>query len=441
MAYRAIPAARVGSRVIDVKTKGAVGDARLALDGSTTNASNLITSATAGWTPADVGKRIWVTWPAVGAAVLLPTTITSYVSATQVRTAINATASATACHIVWGTRDDTAAFQAAFADAIEGTSTTINAAPPGTIYAPPGGYMISERIYANLGTTAQTAGPSLIGAGKTATSFYVAPNFTVPASGGMVISNFGYGATFSDFCILGGYVLFAIGANRDVMTMQSAVSFSVERVTINWFGSTTALSAAFGVTGSIGDIRQLTVQNGGISGSQMIAGHWRSGAGVVQDTVLSNFPVNLRVSGNNGRSPVGSPLLFAGCVMDETSALIPSQIVSGGNLNAVACTFFGSPDSSIYIDGTSKLWIDKSNVGRFQNYNLGGGSLVIDSGGVVYAGGTTFRGNAVAPDKYIENAGTFRNLGGNDYLRYSAADTFTVETPADCFDGNAPVDE
>ena len=93
---------------------GAKGDAKVVADGAMASGSATLTSATAGFTPADVGKAVSVKGAAATGVTTLVTTIAAYVSATQVTLAAsNASGGAVSgALVIWGT-DDTAAIQAA----------------------------------------------------------------------------------------------------------------------------------------------------------------------------------------------------------------------------------------------------------------------------------------------------------------------------------------
>jgi hypothetical protein len=97
------------------ETYGAKGDGKAVSD-VVANGTATITSATAGWSAADVGKHIMINGANGATSGPLITTIASIQSPTQVTLASAAGASATGCQAVWGT-DDTAAFNAAFAAA------------------------------------------------------------------------------------------------------------------------------------------------------------------------------------------------------------------------------------------------------------------------------------------------------------------------------------
>jgi hypothetical protein len=74
--------------VENVKTYGAKGDAKIVTDGSMTGSSAVLTSATAGFTSADVGKKIDV--QGVGVAAQLSAVIVGYTDSTHVTLSISA---------------------------------------------------------------------------------------------------------------------------------------------------------------------------------------------------------------------------------------------------------------------------------------------------------------------------------------------------------------
>ena len=95
-----------------VGDSGAVGDGKVVSDVTTTSSSAVITSATANFQTADVGKTVMINGANGTTSGPLVTTILSRQSATQVTLSANAGASATNCPMVYGT-DDTAAINTA----------------------------------------------------------------------------------------------------------------------------------------------------------------------------------------------------------------------------------------------------------------------------------------------------------------------------------------
>ncbi|MGB7924677.1 MAG: glycosyl hydrolase family 28-related protein [Pyrinomonadaceae bacterium] len=128
----------------NVQYYGAKGDGKEVLDAAITTGTQTVTSSTANWTSADVGKIISVrgAGPAGPPQRLLSGTITAVNSATSVT--ISATASTTVPNTgnpnpvaVWGT-DDTTAIRAAVAAA--------RAVYGGLVFFPHGRYLITDKI-------------------------------------------------------------------------------------------------------------------------------------------------------------------------------------------------------------------------------------------------------------------------------------------------------
>jgi len=105
-----LPAAFQQNLPISAKYFGAQGNTRIVNDGVTTSSSPTLTSATAAFTAADVGKTVdVVTTTSTGVATLIVHgTITAYTNATTVTLSANASASATGANVVCGTDDGAA---------------------------------------------------------------------------------------------------------------------------------------------------------------------------------------------------------------------------------------------------------------------------------------------------------------------------------------------
>lgn len=98
---------------LDVRDYGAVGNARVVMDGKCTG-NNIVTSATANFQSTDVGKKLSLINDTTSSTVIRGTTIVEVMSATQVRVSANAVGNVQngVGVLTWGT-DDTAAIQAA----------------------------------------------------------------------------------------------------------------------------------------------------------------------------------------------------------------------------------------------------------------------------------------------------------------------------------------
>lgn len=106
--------AAIGAWIFNVASYGAVGDGKMVTDGAMATGSTTLTSATANFTSADVGKAVMVKGAGATNVTTLVTTISGFTNATTVTlAAANASGSnVTSALVMWGT-DDTAHIQAA----------------------------------------------------------------------------------------------------------------------------------------------------------------------------------------------------------------------------------------------------------------------------------------------------------------------------------------
>lgn len=123
----------INRRTYNIDLYGGVADERNVSDAGMTNGSAVLTSATAAFTSADVGKLVYVGGAGTAGATL-KTTVSSYTSATQVTLANAASTTVTNRPLYIGT-DNTPAIAAALAGASAGSS----------IYIPPGRRLVNTR--------------------------------------------------------------------------------------------------------------------------------------------------------------------------------------------------------------------------------------------------------------------------------------------------------
>jgi hypothetical protein len=122
---------------------GAIGDGKKVFDAAISATTTTLTSATANFTSADVGKAIRV--PYAGAAgVDLITTIAAFTNSTTVTLTAAASATVTADTVVWGS-DNTTAFQKAL--------DTCHHYGGGKIWVPNGVYMFAGQLRNNVNGT------------------------------------------------------------------------------------------------------------------------------------------------------------------------------------------------------------------------------------------------------------------------------------------------
>ncbi len=186
--YDQRPAAGSTSTIFDVKAYGARGDLRTVTDAAITNTQTLVTSATAAFTAADIGKQIQIAGAGVAGATLY-STIASVTSSTQASLVLAAstTVVGATCRIY---TDDGAAIILA--------SAAVQANGGGTLLFTPGSYGTYGKgtvygalgVFSNLtGTTLQCDGCTLYFSGEhTLANDFLA--FSFSACSGITIDGF-----------------------------------------------------------------------------------------------------------------------------------------------------------------------------------------------------------------------------------------------------------
>ena len=149
-----------GSRpwVFNVTAYGAKGDGKVVSDGAMASGSATLTSATAAFASGDVGKAISVKGAAASGVTTLVTTISAYVSATQVTLAApNASGGAVSGAVVIFGTDDTTAIQ----DAVDDAEAYLAAGHTyARVYFPPRPYIVAGPLStAKSGNGQITFGP------------------------------------------------------------------------------------------------------------------------------------------------------------------------------------------------------------------------------------------------------------------------------------------
>lgn len=142
--------------VFNVLDYGAVGDGKIAIDGSMTSGSGTLTCSTSSpFTAGDVGKAIMVKGASTTQQTTLVGTITGYTNASTVTVSVNASTTISNAVVMWGTDDTTeiqAAIDAAVAYAIAHSGNAVVLIPPapGRFYAIAGSLNTSRNGNAQL---------------------------------------------------------------------------------------------------------------------------------------------------------------------------------------------------------------------------------------------------------------------------------------------------
>lgn len=168
-----------GGGAFNVKKFGAKGDTRKVSDG-VANGTTTVTSATANFTSADVGKQIWGNNTA-GAIIIPFGTIVSVTNSTTIIVSNAASGSSSGLILVFGTDDS---------DAIIAANAAAEAAEPrGAVYAPSGGYLYSKFLF-NHAYAGSRVPPAIIGDGSQRTIFFESADFDYGTTGGSYYSTF-----------------------------------------------------------------------------------------------------------------------------------------------------------------------------------------------------------------------------------------------------------
>ena len=319
---------------------GATGDAKMVTD-AVLNGTTTVTSATAGFTSADVGKVIWGVETSSGLARLAQTTIATYVNSTTITVSVAATGSYTGINLIWGT-DQTAALQAAFAEA-----KNLNE----HLHVPAGGYIFSELPFdGNLLADGKASG--VIGDGSGSTIFYPAPNYdfsSTTANTGIFYRTNGFArdAQLYGLSVQGGYFSWSGGSSYHVIS-DSGDRTLIEDVRIEHLKGFTALAQ---FVGSRLHCFRLYTEGAGYNG--IVAS---SGSYYFEDCYTGNHGyIGLHVLSINGSANTGVSFKWVGGVIDEStfySCLIESStdvvFVQGrffGGVGAYACDLISSSNA------------------------------------------------------------------------------------------------
>jgi hypothetical protein len=413
------PAPPSGS--FNVKSYGATGNAREFTDGASSG-SNTLTSATANFTQADVGKIIWGVEAASGLARVAQGTVQTVVNATKIF--VNSPSfqdGYSNLFCVIGT-DDTAALIAAYQAACESRTgddpNSFGNLP--AVYVPTGGYIFqSLPFYPNAAL--QLPNPSIIGDGPASTTFYPSPNysFTAPfvVGYGMLNLNIGTGTAIGNE--IGGFTVNGSGFGFNVGS-----SFVVD-----------ASHAAY--------VHDITIQNfagsqiGGIGAPEGAAGFWKnlfsdgnnaSGFGIYINggtcTLIncrgSNGYAGILIANvNEGTSYIdeGDQVTLIGCDNDEGGSVPQVQFQNSSNCSVFGGTLWGggSPSGSSLpcsVDATSDVSFFGTAIGPF-SYRDNTGGITVAAGGIARFAGC--RVHSTGSGTALMNDGLVIDLGGNTF--------------------------
>lgn len=366
----------------NVKKYGATGDAKHVADG-VLNSTTTVTSATGGFTAADVGKEIWGVI-AAGTTVLTRRTIATVVDTNTITVSGSAPSNWTGVNLIWGT-DDTAAIQAAAAaaDAVE---------PKGVVYVPRGGYIFDDTLFSQSyadGTNTY----SVVGDGRESTVFYPAPDHAKTNSQIFNYSSNAQAAVFRDFSILGYGVEYS-GANNVLTAMNGARVVDV-RIDSVRCGST-MLYALGNVTGRV-SVERCHFEKSNSFGILVV------GSASFSDCFTGNHGgIGIQVTG-------GARASWDAGVVDECSAA--SMYVDGASILLLvnALVYGGTSQVACHINNGTLRAVNSEIIPWASNNNVTG--LDVDASGIAYLQGCRLVGSGTGYG--LDNAGTVYDGGNN----------------------------
>lgn len=407
--------------VFNVKYYGAKGDARKVTD-AVISATNTVTSATANFTSADIGKVIWGVETATGSARLPVCTITAVIATNSITVSTNGAGSYTSISLVFGT-DDSDAIRAAVA-----------AAKPvfGTVYAPSGGYVFSKLLVSFV-DTAISRNIAFLGAGSGQTIFYPSPNFdmstTAAGSGGLLVTahdttNIPSNVTLAGFQFDGSD--YAFDANHFAVSCRLHNS-TVSDLTIRNSGQLRGLYAFQGPT----LYTKLWIENcrQGLAAVQV-------GATFIGCYVGNDKNIGIYVDTITGIGNGGAYFRYIGGIIDECTQY------SVYILNTSTDVDFTDTKIWAGVGGYYAVLMDNTaSVARFTSCEIGPYGSNSNSGGLqVSAAAKAYLHNCriygSSPAYGLNNAGTVYDMGGNSIGTTTGTAATGIPVPSVLFGTN-----
>lgn len=382
---------------LSVKAYGATGDARkvtdAVLDGTTT-----VTSATASFTSADVGKVIWGVETSSGTARLAVTTVASVTNSTTIVVTDASSGSYTGISLVLGT-DDTAAIQAAVAAAKANDPTS-------TVVVPAGGYIFNELLFD--GNEASVAsGLKVLGAGSSNTIFYLAPDYDTASTTSNTGAFFRTSGNTRSASLQGvqvdGSSLSISATGYHVISDAGDRSSFVDVQVSNCKG----FSDLGLFVGTHGTIQRCKFEGGGYVGMEF------SGCGYnIFDTYSGNHAyLGVYINAVTGATNAGIAVKWFGGNIDECASGASCYITGSTDVTFIGARFYGftSGYACDVVGSSTAKFIGCEIVGYGATGNRNG--LDVASGCTVYL--SCCRLDGVGTGNGLTNAGTVYDCLGN----------------------------
>lgn len=394
---------------INAKDYGATGDARKVTD-AVLNGTTTVTSATAAFTSADLGKTVWGVETASGLKRLSLTSITAVNSSTSITVASAAVGSYTGISLVLGT-DDTSALQTAYAAAKAAKCNLI---------VPAGGYIFSALPFdGNMATSGQASG--IIGAGMNATIFFPTPSYnfaSTTSNTGIFLRYNGNGRNAYCFGFWVDCHSNALNGSGYHVISDSSSGLTLDHVRV---GHSNGLSNMALLTGTTTLLRRSIFEASSYLGIQ-VAG----GSVLIDDCYTGNHGYwGLYINSVAGTGNTGVSFRWLNGIIDESVG--SSCYISG----STDCVFIGArafgPVANYAVEVAS------SSHARFVGCELVGYGASGNRGGLKVASGctvtlTSCRLHGLGTLYGLDNAGTVYDGGGNVSNNKTGAGSIIVPT-------------
>ncbi len=401
---------------VNVKSFGAIGNGKIVTDAGSTNNSTTVTSATANFSAADVGKKVWglpVAGGGSGVALKIPVgLILSVTNATTIVVSVSATGTASNLTLYYGI-DDTTALQAAFAAAL------VTLSP---VYIPAGVYLYKGQLGA---WKSATYTPKVYGDGLELTRLVICPDFDwTPVALGespfvSLNANITVFTDYRDFMLDGGGFDFHIPAapyNIAVLECYGIEGCFVSNVYITQWGYSLDNSSY----GQMFDFRSTGGIDVGRSAYLQGCHAFRCrGAGFdIYNSVATFVECHSQECGSSN-FVIESGTLFKDIGSNFADAS-DGQLRGGQNIitgsgtlaNFFGTKFRGQTDlTDVHIKSSAQAKFFGCAINESAAGNATG--LAIDSGCSAWVSGTKISG--FGSGHYIDNSGTLYDMGANTY--------------------------
>ena len=377
-------------------TYGAVGDAIQLRDAVSTSGDNTVTSASASFVGGDVGKIVFAGDPSSHTAVVPWGTITAVNSSSSIEVSVAATASATGLYLVYGTADDTDAFQAAAA-AVKAMS------PPGTLRIPAGGYIIKGTPF-DFGQASLTdAAPAVVGDGSESTILYVAPSFSATSDTLMYLNGNCARGKVSGLSVEGSYIQPLVSLGLCFNPGGGRVLFEDVKIT------RLHQIIGFQIIGQHCVLDRCYVE--------ICTGYY--GWGIYCNA--SGVSIRDTYAGNNGNWSLycanGAEVIWERGTLDESGGTAPAVLVAGSSKLTISnCQYVYSVGGSvpaIQLQGTAQLRMINSWAGPYAS-RPNAYALDVDSGCKAYLMQSVLERNDTPNALIIDSGGTVYDGGNNE---------------------------